>query len=60
MSIQEKNNDHFNSKAHEYDQIPQIKEMTTKASDAILKEYAASTSEDHVKNSSVLDFGCGT
>ncbi|KAF9920325.1 hypothetical protein FBU30_009862 [Linnemannia zychae] len=34
--------------------------MATKATDAILKEFAASTSEEHVKNSTVLDFGCGT
>ncbi|KAF9080166.1 hypothetical protein BGX23_002551 [Mortierella sp. AD031] len=60
MSIQEKNNEHFNTTAHEYDQIPKAKEMTAKASELILQEYAASTSEGHVKNSTVLDFGCGT
>ncbi|KAF9123069.1 hypothetical protein BGW39_009295 [Mortierella sp. 14UC] len=60
MSIQDKNNEHFNNKAHEYDLIPQAKEMTAKASEAILKEFAASTSEEHVKSSTVLDFGCGT
>ncbi|KAG0272563.1 hypothetical protein BGZ95_011683 [Linnemannia exigua] len=60
MSIQDKNNEHFNNKAFEYDLIPQVKEMTAQASETILKEFAASTSEEHVKNSTVLDFGCGT
>ncbi|KAK3847113.1 MAG: S-adenosyl-L-methionine-dependent methyltransferase [Linnemannia gamsii] len=60
MSIQDKNNAHFDNKAHEYDSIPQVKEMTAKASETILNEFVASTSEEHVKNSTVLDFGCGT
>ncbi|KAF8930394.1 hypothetical protein BGZ47_000566 [Haplosporangium gracile] len=59
-SIQDKNNEHFNNKAHEYDNIPMAKEMTAKASETILNEFTASTSEEHVRNSTVLDFGCGT
>ncbi|KAF9271699.1 hypothetical protein BGZ88_005725, partial [Linnemannia elongata] len=59
-SIQDKNNEHFNNKAHEYDNIPMAKEMTAKASETILAAYTASTSEEHVRNSTVLDFGCGT
>ncbi|KAF9537962.1 hypothetical protein EC957_007421 [Mortierella hygrophila] len=59
-SIQDKNNEHFNNKAHEYDNIPMAKEMTAKASETILAEFTASTSEEHVRNSTVLDFGCGT
>ncbi|KAF9920324.1 hypothetical protein FBU30_009861 [Linnemannia zychae] len=59
-TVQDKNNEHFNSKAHEYDQIPKAKEMTAKASEVILDAYASATSPEHVKNSTVLDFGCGT
>ncbi|KAF9905874.1 hypothetical protein EC991_001196 [Linnemannia zychae] len=60
MSIQEKNNEHFNNKSHEYDLIPQAKEMNAQAAEVILKEFTTSTSEEHVRNSTVLDFGCGT
>ncbi|KAG0282819.1 hypothetical protein BGZ97_008817, partial [Linnemannia gamsii] len=59
-TIQDKNNEHFDKKAHEYDNIPMAKEMTAKASEYILQEFAASTSAEHVRNSTVLDFGCGT
>ncbi|KAG0275314.1 hypothetical protein BGZ96_003848, partial [Linnemannia gamsii] len=58
--IQDKNNQHFDNTAHEYDNIPMAKEMTGKASETILKEFADSTSDEHVRNSTVLDFGCGT
>jgi len=58
--IQSINNDHFNKTAQDYDNIPQAKEMTQRASEVILQEFLDSTSEEHVKNASVLDFGCGT
>ncbi|KAG0196255.1 hypothetical protein BGX28_010379 [Mortierella sp. GBA30] len=60
MSIQQKNDDHFNNHAKEYDATPQIKEITQRTSENILEEFRASTSAEHVKNASVLDFGCGT
>ncbi|KAI7827165.1 S-adenosyl-L-methionine-dependent methyltransferase [Gamsiella multidivaricata] len=34
--------------------------MAQRAAEAVVQEFALSTSEDHVKNASVLDFGCGT
>ncbi|KAF9350924.1 hypothetical protein BGX26_010944 [Mortierella sp. AD094] len=58
--IQTLNNNHFNKTALDYDNIPKVHEMTQRASEVILEEYTTSTSEEHVKDSSVLDFGCGT
>ncbi|KAF9439156.1 hypothetical protein BGZ76_010055 [Entomortierella beljakovae] len=58
--IQAKNNEHFDKTAQDYDNFPKIHEMTQRATQAILEEFTASTSEEHVKNASVLDFGCGT
>ncbi|KAG0250971.1 hypothetical protein BG011_007950 [Mortierella polycephala] len=58
--VQAHNNEYFNKKAEEYDSMPQALEITKRACDIIIKEYTAATSEDHVKNASVLDFGCGT
>ncbi|KAF9959182.1 hypothetical protein BGZ65_000738, partial [Modicella reniformis] len=54
------NNAHFNSTAGDYDSSPQAKEMTEHACGAVLQEFTALTSEEHVKNASVLEFGCGT
>ncbi|KAF9177707.1 hypothetical protein BGZ51_008452 [Haplosporangium sp. Z 767] len=58
--VQTHNNEYFNKKATEYDSMPQATEITERACDIIIKEFTAATSEDHVKNASVLDFGCGT
>ncbi|KAF9939784.1 hypothetical protein BGZ75_010416 [Mortierella antarctica] len=60
MSVQDKNNSHFDETAQAYDDQPQVKEVTKRSSDIIIEEFKASTSADHVKNASVLDFGCGT
>ncbi|KAG0364018.1 S-adenosyl-L-methionine-dependent methyltransferase [Gamsiella multidivaricata] len=58
--IQSKNNEHFNKTATDYDNIPQVKEMTQRAAEVVIREYIASTNEDYVKGASVIDFGCGT
>ncbi|KAF8935376.1 S-adenosyl-L-methionine-dependent methyltransferase [Dissophora ornata] len=58
--IQSLNNQHFNKTAKDYDSKPQADEMTQRASKVIIEEFVASTSEEHVKNASVLEFGCGT
>ncbi|KAG0364020.1 S-adenosyl-L-methionine-dependent methyltransferase [Gamsiella multidivaricata] len=58
--IQALNNDHFNKTAKDYDAYPQAEEMTQRAAEVIIREFTASTSEEHVKNASVLEFGCGT
>ncbi|KAF9583070.1 hypothetical protein BGW38_010317 [Lunasporangiospora selenospora] len=54
------NNDHFNATADKYDNIPSAAELTAKGSQTILREFRASTSDENVKNATVLDFGCGT
>ncbi|KAG0303683.1 hypothetical protein BGZ98_006399 [Dissophora globulifera] len=58
--IQKLNNDHFNKTAQDYDSIPQLFEMTERSTKIVVEEFTASTSEEHVKNSTVLEFGCGT
>ncbi|KAK3828171.1 MAG: S-adenosyl-L-methionine-dependent methyltransferase [Benniella sp.] len=58
--VQALNNQHFNSHADQYDAHPQAKEMTERASAAVMQEFKASTSEEIVQNASVLEFGCGT
>ncbi|KAF9583069.1 hypothetical protein BGW38_010316, partial [Lunasporangiospora selenospora] len=35
-------------------------ELTVKGSEIIIREFRASTSDENVKNATVLDFGCGT
>ncbi|KAG0042717.1 hypothetical protein BGZ83_000141 [Gryganskiella cystojenkinii] len=59
-NLQELNNEHFNKMAQDYDNIPQVKVFTQKSAEAILKGFKDATSEERLKNASVLDFGCGT
>ncbi|KAG0317326.1 hypothetical protein BGZ99_006362 [Dissophora globulifera] len=58
--IQKINNDHFNKTAQDYDSIPQAYELAESASKVVVEEFTTSTSEEHVKDSTVLEFGCGT
>ncbi|KAI1298888.1 hypothetical protein EDD11_006612 [Mortierella claussenii] len=58
--IQTLNNEHFNKAAQDYDNMPQVTEMTQRASEVIVQEFTASTSKERVQNASALDFGCGT
>ncbi|GJJ75346.1 hypothetical protein EMPS_07704 [Entomortierella parvispora] len=59
-NLQELNNAHFNQTAQDYDNKPQIKVFTQKSTEAILNGFKEATSEERLKNASVLDFGCGT
>ncbi|KAG0313562.1 hypothetical protein BGZ99_008743, partial [Dissophora globulifera] len=54
------NNDHFNSNSADYDLIPQVKLMSERTSKVLIEEFTASTSEERVKDATILDFGCGT
>ncbi|KAF9081382.1 hypothetical protein BGX27_004952, partial [Mortierella sp. AM989] len=58
--IQSANNEFFNKNAQKYDSFPQADEMIQHASEIIIQEFKASTSNERLENASVLDFGCGT
>jgi len=59
-NLQELNNAHFDKAAQDYDNLPQAKVFTQKSTEAILNGFKEATSEERLKNASVLDFGCGT
>ncbi|KAF9163635.1 hypothetical protein BGX21_000695 [Mortierella sp. AD011] len=59
-NVQSVNNEFFNKNAQNYDSFPHADEMTQRGSEVVVREFAASTSDERVKNASVLDFGCGT
>ncbi|KAI8601793.1 S-adenosyl-L-methionine-dependent methyltransferase [Dissophora ornata] len=60
FDIQAVSNNNFSKIGQDYDLMPQVAEVTLLASKVILQEFTISTSEEHVKNSFALEFGCGT